>query len=551
MHEHELQNILSGIGDKEPLDCPVGQRLYLKLLNLFFKLPPTEKLRNTNTLLTYICGVLIRILMKPGPKNHAKRCTCTMIAIWLITLFSFPIFAQQSNIHFSPLGSTWYQTKIAALEKSNIPKRYTEQSAQAWYQEMITDRNNSLIHLFKDNSVIYDTLLLNKCNTIAQRIVAANTNYHFDSIQFYINRSYVPNAACYGEGTIMVNLGLFLWLDNDDELALVLAHEMSHQVLNHLQSRLDKNIATLTSAGFTEELKDIKKSKDGKYDRFRKLMKSFTVENGRHGSYKESEADSLAAILMQQAGFNVANGAITLLKLDNSDAPFTAPTFYSLKDFFAAAPIDQSFFVVKSKYHGLSSAAVTMNADQDFDSVKTHPDCVLRYQAITRKSTRPAINCCTSLTTGYGNYKERAMLEIVRNLYENNDISLCAHFCIFALQNHYSNAIYNDFLSLCFSQLYYSDKHLQRFNAVNVKALRETTLKSLQDYLFDAGITDLDKLSVYCLTKAAITDAEDMDFALTMRNIQITGKDATATIATFNRKYPNSKYQYLLKLKSP
>ena len=236
------------------------------------------------------------------------------VSLLLLATFSYHAIGQQATIAFSSLSSTQYQARIVQLEKYKVPKKYTEKSAQAWYHEMMTDRNTALINLFQNDEVIYDTLLLNKCNGIANRIIASNKNYGFDSIQFYINRSPVSNAACYGEGTIMVNLGLFLWIDNDDELAFVLAHEMSHQVLNHLQSQMENSIATLTSEGFKEELKDIKKSKEGKYERFRKLIKNLSVETGRHSTYKESEADSLAAVLINHAGFNYINGAVDLAK---------------------------------------------------------------------------------------------------------------------------------------------------------------------------------------------------------------------------------------------
>ncbi|MEO6718900.1 MAG: M48 family metallopeptidase [Ferruginibacter sp.] len=483
-------------------------------------------------------------------KHPVRICMSILITAFLTIFFSANVNAQQNGVTFSPLGSTQYQEKINQLEKYIVPKKYTEKSAQAWYQEMMTDRNKALIHLFKDDAIIYDTLLLSKCNNIANRIIAANNKYHFDSIRFYINRSSIPNAACYGEGTIMVNLGLFLWIDNDDELAIVLAHEMSHQVLDHSQNQVEKNIATLTSEGFKEELNDIKKSKEGRYERFRKLMKSFSTETGKHSTYKESEADSLAAVLIERAGFNKTAGSVILLKLDNADDIFTSPDLYSLKDFFQKIPVDQSFFVVKRKYNGLSSVTVTMNADKDFDSIKTHPDCIKRYEVIAGQDPKPTVNCCTSLGSMYSTYKQDALLEIVRNLYENNAIGLCAHFCIFALRNNYNAAIYNEFLSLCFSQLYWSDKRLQRFNAVNAHASSQTTLKSLQDYLFDASIDDLDKLSAYFLTTASSGNPEDQDFALLMRNTQVASKDTVNAIAAFNKKYPTSKYQYLIKIKS-
>jgi predicted SprT family Zn-dependent metalloprotease len=424
--------------------------------------------------------------------------------------------AQGSDIYFSALGSSNYQEKITQLEKYVVPKHYSEKSSQAWYEEILTDRNKNLLYLFKEDGLVYDTLLLSKCNSIFNKIAAANKSFKFDTIRLYINRSMVANAACFGEGTIMVNLGLFLWVDNDDELALVIAHEIAHQLLNHFESKVEKSIAMLTSDEFKQELKDIKKADYGKYERFRKLMKGLTVESGRHSTYKESEADSLGVVLIKNAGFNIMNASKVLLKLDKVDDLFT------------------------------SSLNVTMNADKDFDSIKTHPDCIRRYEAIAGKNNPATINCCIDLNNLNGRYKENAMLEIVRHLYETNSIGLCAHVSIFALKNNYNPAIYNYFLSLCFSRLYYNDKHLERFNAVNANAGRGTNLKELQDFLFDVSTADLETLSAWFLNYKVNAGSEDFEFANLMYNTQVKMKDTATAYNDFNNKFPKSKYQYLI-----
>ena len=468
----------------------------------------------------------------------------------LITGVAFSsLHAQQNTINFSPLSSVKYKEKIAQLEKYTVPKNYTEKSAQAWYEEILTGRNKSLLYSFKEDNVLYDTLLLNKCNSILNRIIAANKNFKFDTIKLYINRSVVANAACYGEGTIMINLGLFLWLDNDDELALVLAHEIAHQLLDHSTSKLNKSIAMLTSDEFKEELKKIKKADYGKFDRFRKLMKGLNIESGKHSTYKESEADSLGVILVKNANFNIANASRILLKLDKVDDLFTSDKLYTLKDFFEKAPIDLSYFKVKRKYNGLSSANVTMNADKDLDSIKTHPDCIKRYETIAGKGNTETLNCCSALTTMYEEYKERAMLEIVRYEYENNSIGLCTHLCLFALKNNFSPLIYDYFLSLCFSKLYYKDKQLERFNAANAYANRNTNLKELQDYLFDVSIADLEALSAYFLNQHIDVNSEDYQFTNLMYTTQVKMKDTAIAYANFNSKFPKNKYQYLIQKK--
>lgn len=474
----------------------------------------------------------------------------SFIAFFALILIATTSPRAQSNTAFSPLGSVVYKNKIAELEKYKAPKNYTDKSAQAWYEEILTDRNKSLLFSFKEDLLLHDTLLLEKCNDILKRIAAANKDYKFDSIRLYINRSSVANAACYGEGTVMVNLGLFLWVDNDDELAMVIGHELAHQLLKHSESKMAKSIAMLTSEDFKAELKDIKRADYGKFDRFRKLMKGLHTESGKHSTYKESEADSLGVLFIRNAGFNVPQGAQVLLKLDKVDELFTSNKIYTPRSYFENSPVDLSFFKAKTKYKGLSSVAVTMNADKDIDSVKTHPDCKKRYEAIMKAPGSPVTNCCTALSGEYKVYKERALLEIVRNLYENNAIGLCTHLSLFALENKYDPAVYNRFLSMCFSRLYYKDKQLERFNAVNTYANPETTLKELQDFLFALSAKDLETLSLYfLLNNNAGASSEDQEFASLMYDTQVRMKDTETAYAAYNRKFPNNKYQYLLQKK--
>jgi Zn-dependent protease with chaperone function len=472
-----------------------------------------------------------------------------MLYLLFINFITLNTYSQQTNYDFATLGSTKYADKIKQLEKFVVPKFYKDKSSQAWYDEFLTDRNKSLLDAFKNNKILYDSVLLGKCNTILKRISFANTNFKFDTIKLYINRSIVANAACYGEGTIMINLGLFLWVDNDDELALVLGHEIAHQLLNHSDSKMQKTIATLTSDEFKEELKNIKKADYGRYDRFKTLMKGITIESGKHSRYKESEADSLGVILCRNAKYDIANAAKVLLKFDHVDDLFKSNKLYTLKDFFSTTTIDFGLFTVKPKYNGLSNANITMNADKDIDSIKTHPDCKKRYEAIIGKNTIPDIACCNFLNNSYTQYKEKAMLEIVRYLYENNSIGYCTHLALFALKNNYNSLFYRNMLSSCFSKIYYNDINLKRFNSVNVEADKESNLKELQDYLFAVSNKDLETLAASFLTKTETTNFVDFEFANTMYQTQVKQRDTSSAYNSFNTKFPNNKYSYLIQKK--
>ena len=176
-----------------------------------------------------------------------------LFSFLLTCIVFFTATAQQISYDFATLSAIKYADKIKQFEKFKAPKVFTDKASQVWYDEFVTDRNSTLSFAFRHNDIIYDSILLDKCNSILKRIALANPTYRFDTIKLYINRSLSANAACYGEGTVFINLGLFLWIDNDDELALVLGHEFAHQLLNHSESAMKKSIATLTSDAFKKE----------------------------------------------------------------------------------------------------------------------------------------------------------------------------------------------------------------------------------------------------------------------------------------------------------
>ncbi len=457
--------------------------------------------------------------------------------------------AQHNTEYFSPLSSTVYAKRITELKLRTIPVVYTEKKEQRTYADIISSRNSSIIEELEENRVIYDTMLLNKCNAIVTRIKSANPNFSFDNIAVYINRSCVANACCYGEGTLFVNAGLFLWVDDDDELALVIGHELSHQFLNHSESKIKKNIALVSSDDFINEMKAIKKSSDGKYERYKNLMKELVTQNGTHSRFKETEADSLGFILAKNAGYNVTKAAGILLKLDHVDDLFEAGNLYNVKEYFEKAVTDSFIFKTNSKYHGLSMATVTMNADKAIDSIKTHPDCVARYQKITGNAIIPqSLNCCSYLhaNTNYAVIKERVLVELVRYEYEKNHLTLCAHFCLFALKNGYTSSFYKYFLSMSFSGIYAAGTKLQKFTATDARASAGSTLKQLQDFIFNANSTNTSSIAAWYLNNTADKNSDDFLFAQLMYNTQVKLPGATGLSENFKINFPDNKYTYLI-----
>ncbi len=436
-------------------------------------------------------------------------------------LFSVSCLNAQSDNHFfSPLSSEFYSREASEIQSRPIPVLYNNKNEQKTYSQIIKNRNQTIAEELIQNKIVHDSVLLGVCERVLSKLMSSNSSYKYGNIHLFLSRSPVANACCFGEGTLFVNLGLLLWIDNEDELALVLAHELSHQLLDHSENKIKKNIAFIASEDFISEMKKIKKSSDGKYEKYKSLMKEIAVQAGTHSRYKESEADSLGLVLIKNSGYNIQKASLILLKLDNVDDLFLSGKLYSVKEAFLRTGVDSNFFVTKKKYYGLSSAQVQMNADKDFDSIKTHPDCLARFKRINSGIKEiPKINCCTFLSNYKKELKERTLVELIRYEFESNELTMASHLCLFAIHNGFSSPFYNQILSASFSRIGIADKELSKFSVTDAKANANTTLKELQDLIFKFDNSDISNISKYFLNKSILENSDDYQFAKLQFNI--------------------------------
>jgi beta-barrel assembly-enhancing protease len=98
------------------------------------------------------------------------------------------------------------------------------------------------------SDVIKDQEVNAYINEIGGRILKALPEQPF-SYHFYVIRDDVYNAFASPAGHIFINSGLFAALENEGELAGIVAHEMAHVVCRHISQRIERakkiNLATL------------------------------------------------------------------------------------------------------------------------------------------------------------------------------------------------------------------------------------------------------------------------------------------------------------------
>jgi predicted Zn-dependent protease len=97
-----------------------------------------------------------------------------------------------------------------------------------------------LNYILQRYEIIEDPLIVNYVRSISQRIMAVVPPQPF-KYHFYVVKEDVYNAFATPAGHIFIHSGLIEAMDGEDELAGILAHEISHVVCRHISDSIERS----------------------------------------------------------------------------------------------------------------------------------------------------------------------------------------------------------------------------------------------------------------------------------------------------------------------
>ena len=107
-----------------------------------------------------------------------------------------------------------------------------------------------LNQIYRHYELIEDPVVVDYVNKVGNRIVAVLKDPLFD-YKFQVINVAEYNAFAIPAGYIFINSGLLAAMDNEDELAGILAHEIAHVNARHISQKIErsKKIGWATMAG--------------------------------------------------------------------------------------------------------------------------------------------------------------------------------------------------------------------------------------------------------------------------------------------------------------
>ncbi len=250
-------------------------------------------------------------------------------------------------------------------------------------KKIIAERKKYFFDELNDSAFVFNPELKKYLNSVLKEIYKSNPSINKSDFYFFIDKSPIPNAACYGNGIFTVNLGLFEIIHSDDELAFVLAHEIAHYMLEHNDKSLLKYLETLNSKETKNEIRKIKKQDYGQGRAAMAYMEKMQYNFQRRSRKAELEADSLGYVLFANTKYAKKASIDALARLGTSDSLlFKEPSNIRKHLNFTEYPFKEVWLKKDDNLFDIKESANDYAFNKD--SIKTHPDIPYRISVLKK-----------------------------------------------------------------------------------------------------------------------------------------------------------------------
>jgi predicted Zn-dependent protease len=187
-----------------------------------------------------------------------------------------------------------------------------------------------LAQLSSEGKLVAESRVTRRIDAITERLVAQAIAMRPETAEWewsvaVIDDPELINAWCMAGGRMAVYTGLLSKLDpTDDELAQVLAHEISHALANHTAERMSVALATSAGVALAGAVADDRPEAAQNAAAVAAQL-AIQLPNSRSA---ETEADEIGIELAAKAGYN-PNAALTLWRKMEAAAGSGPPQFLS------------------------------------------------------------------------------------------------------------------------------------------------------------------------------------------------------------------------------
>lgn len=421
------------------------------------------------------------------------------------------------------------QTTASIRAAFRTPEKF-DKEAQKAYEEA---RDNILTDVSREitQSAITDDVLWAFVKKTHAAVVAANPEARSTKIVLTVNPT--PNAFSVGDGTVVVYTGLLAGLENEDQLAFVLCHEIAHFLLEHSTNGLVKRIQTLHSKAFKSKVAAANKQEFNRVESLENIYKNVVLTSRYHHRDLERQADSLAYRLFVKTKYSPLQSQRLVQLFEFIDEPLR-DSVLNLETRFGCEsyPFKKHWLEQEGGSVWGAAQAERIKAEKPMeDSLRTHPDWRNRLQwleDLSGKKLAPGVHPTDSF---YASIRFLSVLEGVEAWFDAERYDQSLYYALLYQQVYPDCDYFREIQALSLYGMYESAKahrladvleqsstyHPEKYNRFldflnNLRIKDLLGLEACSTHALASKKTEYALLSAYCLAKAQ-EDANGMNSA--------------------------------------
>lgn len=426
------------------------------------------------------------------------------------------------------------------LEKDKARIEEPTRQANAFLKSLYEKRYEYLIKTVNDDFFVVDSEFTPFLQSVLDKIYNANPQLPRET-QVYAMRSSVPNALSFGDGTLGFTLSLLARMENEDQVAFVLCHEIAHYHREHSATHLKELTQFTYDKDLKQKMDDLKRSEYGRYTKLTEIFKWMGLSLTRHSRVHEFEADSVGLAYLSATGYDLRQASRVMEILDSASVPMNTQQVDFKKHFdFKYYPLKTSWL----KYEKSSTWHVTAIEN---DSMQAHPDCKRRAVALDRQRRRfEDTQNSASAADGASSFRVKSQFELVHSEYHFKRYGR-ALFRALLLTDQYPDNIYlQAIIGKCLYKLFVYQRNHELGKVLELPDPRfGENYDRFLTFMHRLRLTERSSLAYQYMSTRPALSFEDEEFLYALwlcSTLEVSKLDPDKVKAEYTEKFPGGKY---------
>ncbi|MEN1785129.1 MAG: M48 family metallopeptidase [Bacteroidota bacterium] len=420
--------------------------------------------------------------------------------------FAFSVVGAQQ---YAPLDTLDHDARKANKElftnklddfSKELDRKYA--SNTVWHvKKELEEFKTFFLKSFDRSSYVYNTPFNYKVDSIYKEIYLNNSNVPND-LQILVSRDVSLNARCLINGTLVVNMGAIHFLENEDQLAAIVCHEVAHKLLRHSEKSIVESVSEKYSQKTKNENLEIKRQKYNRQKRAFSILKEKLYSKSGVNKKQELEADSLGYTLLK----NTKYSAFEFLKALEYSSQFDTirPANLELNTYKLVFDLpEQPFNDRWLEQEDFSQYDYVFEEKLSKDSLSDHPEMDERIKQLQKKFSElqdyKNQNPVFGENTSYQALRVIAKKEQVPSLFYEKSYGFCIYLALYRIQQNDMVDFHKEWLGKAFQAMYearksyMANKYLDRIDPKN----QTESYQQFINFMWNLRLNEIEKIAIH------------------------------------------------------